>query len=167
MRWSPCARSGRKQNRCARRAAPTGGRAFPGGAGSSSSWTCPRRPHLDVTRHLGVGARHKGSSPRYRIRGMEPCSSRIADVLADSRFRPEAEAGRRPGRPSGHMERASCLRREPALGVAPDGTDTSKRISSRQRSVRGSCCGTGDQGSCGAARIHPGRKPGRRAMMGR
>ena len=88
MRWSPCGRSGAKPNRCARRAAPTGGRAFPGGAGSSSSWTCPRRPHLDVTRHLGVGARHKRSSPRYHTRAAARAiratrKSRRSALLAD------------------------------------------------------------------------------------
>lgn len=63
MRWSPCARSGAKAEPVRSESSAHRGRAFPGGAGSSSSWTCPRRPHLDVTRHLGVSARHKGSSP--------------------------------------------------------------------------------------------------------
>lgn len=37
-----------------------------------------------------------GSSPRYRIRGMEPCSSRSADVLADPASGTRAAAGARP-----------------------------------------------------------------------
>jgi hypothetical protein len=91
-----------------------------------------------TTGHCWGGMREVGS------RGC--CSSRIATALRRCRVRPEAEAG--PRRPSGHMGTCQLPPSRASAGRRPGhGTDTWKRISSRQRSSRGSRSGRRTTGS--------------------
>jgi len=58
------------------------------------AWFACRFPHPPASSRRASAAAYRGDAefPPVSDQGMDPCSSRIADVLADSRFRPEAEA---------------------------------------------------------------------------